>query len=125
MLLALGWENERIANALSITPPTLKKHYFREMKFRDEMRDRLESRYAMIVWMGVEERSGAAFKEFRRIIDHSAAENADGRVRGRGAPKAPKPPKLGKKEERKLAAESVGGKFSPPAPPKLIVDNNR
>jgi hypothetical protein len=30
---------------------------------------------------------------------------------------------LGKKEERQAAAERVEGKFSPPAPPKLVVDN--
>jgi hypothetical protein len=40
MLPALGWNSERIAAALSITPPTLRKNYFREMKFRTEQRDR-------------------------------------------------------------------------------------
>lgn len=43
MLLALGWSNERIANALHCTPPTLRKHYFSELKRRDLQRDRLDS----------------------------------------------------------------------------------
>lgn len=30
MLLALGWNNERIAAALRITPPSLRRHYFSE-----------------------------------------------------------------------------------------------
>jgi hypothetical protein len=122
MLLALGWTDERIANSLSISQPTLRKHYFLELKFRDEARDRLEARYAMLVWQGVEALSGAAFKEFRRIVDHGDAVNADKKVRHR-ATDGPRPQKLGKKEERQLAAHQVGGKFTTPSAPTLIVHN--
>jgi hypothetical protein len=38
MLLAFGWNNERIARALHITPPSLRKHYFSELRYRDEAR---------------------------------------------------------------------------------------
>jgi hypothetical protein len=40
-----------------------------------------------------------------------------------GACAACSEPKLGKKEEQKLAAERVGGKFTPPEPPTLVVNN--
>jgi hypothetical protein len=38
-------------------------------------------------------------------------------------PEPRKAPALGKKEQRQAAAEQVTGKFAPPAPPKLIVNN--
>ena len=38
VLLALGWTNSRIAQALRITGKTLSKHYFRELRQRDEAR---------------------------------------------------------------------------------------
>ncbi len=36
---------------------------------------------------------------------------------------SPQKQKLGKKEERQQAAANVSGKFAPPAPPKLVVNN--
>ena len=36
-----------------------------------------------------------------------------------------KAPKLGKKEERQIAAQNVGGKYAPPEPPKLVVNNSK
>ena len=50
LLLALGWSNDRIARALSITRPTLKRHYFRELRFRDEARDRMDAALAHKLW---------------------------------------------------------------------------
>lgn len=44
MLLALGWSNERIANACNISVPTLRKHYFSVLKQRGGQRDRLDAR---------------------------------------------------------------------------------
>lgn len=41
LLVALGWSNARIASALFITQPTLRKHYFSELKYREVSRDRL------------------------------------------------------------------------------------
>jgi hypothetical protein len=43
MLVALGWSVARIAAALFVTQPTLRKHYFSELKYRDVARDRLEA----------------------------------------------------------------------------------
>ncbi len=54
MLVALGWSNARIAAALYVTQPTLRKHYFSELKFREVARDRLEAGVAMKLWEGVQ-----------------------------------------------------------------------
>ncbi len=54
LLLAFDWSNQRIARALRITGKTLRKHYFRELRQRDEARPALE----------------AAMKELLRLIEH-------------------------------------------------------
>src|SRR5207248_11126202 len=54
MLLAFGWNNERIARSLHITPPSLRKHYFSELRYRNETRDRLDAALAMTLWRQVE-----------------------------------------------------------------------
>ena len=41
LLLAFDWTNQRIARALRITGKTLRKHYFRELRQRDEARPAL------------------------------------------------------------------------------------
>jgi hypothetical protein len=69
MLLAFGWNNERIVRALQITAPTLRKNYFRELKFRDEQRDRMDASLAMHLWKQVEGGNVAAMKEFRALVE--------------------------------------------------------
>lgn len=99
MLLAFGWSNERIANAIGITPPTLRKVYFRELKFRTEMRDRLDARIAEVLWTGVSEGNVAAIKEFRKVLERSDMMLAESALRPRRDQPAPtREPKLGKKE---------------------------
>ncbi|WP_257164672.1 hypothetical protein [Bradyrhizobium sp. SRS-191] len=71
MLVALGWSNPRIAAALYVTLPTLRKHYFSELKFREVARDRLEAGIAMKLWEGVQAGSVPAIKEFRSYLDRS------------------------------------------------------
>jgi hypothetical protein len=43
LLCALDWSSEKIAQALGITPPTLRKNYFRELRSRLDARARLEA----------------------------------------------------------------------------------
>jgi len=71
MLVALGWSNPRIAAALYVTLPTLRKHYFSELKFRAVARDRLEAGIAMKLWEGVQAGSVPAIKEFRSFMDRN------------------------------------------------------
>ena len=118
VLLALGWEIEKIAAAIGITRPTLKKHYFRELKVRDEARARLEGN--LVVGMAAKALAGdvPAYREVRRALDKADLVDADQVYRPTVRPPGKAVPKLGKKEERQAAAESVGeGIFAPGAPP--------
>lgn len=98
MLLAFGWNNERIARALQITAPTLRKNYFRELKFRDEQRDRMDASLAMHLWKQVEGGNVAAMKEFRALVERNDLTLYGQAARPQAAHK-PKEPKLGKKEQ--------------------------
>ncbi|MDR3474444.1 MAG: hypothetical protein P4M09_22575 [Devosia sp.] len=103
MLLALGWSNERIARSLSITPPTLRKVYFRELRVRDEARDRLLGSLFTRCWEGVQERNVGAIKEFQRMLERNDLLLGVPSVT-RDKPKAE--PKLGKKEQAQRDAQS-------------------
>lgn len=71
MLLALGWGNDRIANALNITPPTLRKHYFFELRFRDAARDRMDAKLAITFWEQFESGNTGAGREFVRLVERN------------------------------------------------------
>jgi hypothetical protein len=101
VLLAWGWSNERIAAALFITKPTLKKHYFSELKFRDVARDRFVAGMAtkyMELFVSGNVAAGKALAEL--------TEKNDLMQYGQSAPpaKPEKAPKLGKKEAAAAAA---------------------
>lgn len=98
MLLALGWSNERIAGALRITVPTLRKHYFSELKYRGVARDRLDMRRAEVLWREAEKGNVGAMKEFGRMVERSDMMGM--------APRKPQPKeeRVGKKEAANIAA---------------------
>ena len=93
MLLAFGWNNERIARAIHVTPKTLRRRYFPELRFRDEARDRLDATLAMNLWRQVEAGNVSAMREFRDLVEHNDLMLLGGQRRPE-----PKQPKLGKKE---------------------------
>jgi hypothetical protein len=98
MLVALGWSNKRIAAALYVTTPTLRKHYFSELKYRAVARDRLEATMATRLWsLFLEDGNVAAAKEFRRLLDRNDL-LLYGQTRA-APPPTPAAPKLGKKEQ--------------------------
>ena len=101
MLVALGWSNVRIAAALFVTLPTLRKHYFSELKFRDVARDRLNATMATKLWDLFMSGNVAAGKEFRDFVEKN-----DLMLYGQTSqPSKPeKIPKLGKKEAAVAAA---------------------
>ncbi len=102
MLLALGWNNERIARAIGITPPTLRRNYFRELKVREEMRDRLDASIAMRIWKQVETGNVGAIREFSKFVEKNDLMNF-GRS-PRQPERQPAAQKLGKKETAAVAA---------------------
>lgn len=103
MLLALGWSNERIAAALCITPPTLRRHYFSELKYREVARDRLNMRRAEQFWREAEKGNVGAMKAFGEFLKTSDLMEFGQTTRPPAA--TPKPEKLGKKEAALAAAK--------------------
>lgn len=99
LLLALGWSNDRIANAIECSAATLKRHFRAELRARDQMRDRLEAERIM----QVAEQAGAgnvgAHRVLGTLIDRNDRMNAE-----RLLAQQPKSDKVGKKEQRAHAA---------------------
>lgn len=109
LLLALGWNNERIASALFITLPTLRRYYFSELKAREVMRDRMDARIAERLWQeGVEKGNVGAIKEFRKLVERNDAMVGQREFYEGQRDKPAKEPKLGKKEQAALAAKTAG-----------------
>ena len=71
LLVALGWSNARIAAALFISQPTLRKHYFSELKFRDVARDRLVAQVGVKLMDGVNEGNVSAIREFQKYLERN------------------------------------------------------
>lgn len=100
LLLAFGWADQRIAQALRITAPTLRKHYFRELRDRDEARPALEANALMMVYQGAAEGNVGAMKELWRHIERLDLQRPQ-------ALKRAKPAKLGKKEQATIDARTA------------------
>lgn len=104
MLVALGWSNERVATALDITLPTLRKHYFSLIKrLRETARDRLDAAFAMHIWKQVQEGNVAAMRLWQAFLDRNDRMDAEAQLaRGGDAPSSSDRP--GKKELDALRA---------------------
>lgn len=117
-LRADGWSIERIARVMALDFRTVAKHFATEIEHgadvkTDELlefaeRGAKKGNAANIKWLSERYRVARASRQ----IEDRAGQAGD------PAP-APKPEKLGKKEERLRAAQEITGKFAPPPPPKL------
>ena len=67
MLLAFGRTNFAIARALRVTRPTLNKHYFYELRRRDEARPALKSAAMTMIHRQASDGNVAAQKELSRL----------------------------------------------------------
>lgn len=99
LLLAQGWPDGRIAGALGITVPTLRKHYFRELKVRAVARDRVEAIGLLSLWNMGREGNVAAMKEYFRRHDIAISSAFDDSVKEEVE-------RLGKKERRQREADN-------------------
>lgn len=103
LLLAFGWSNQRIAAALRITGATLRKHYFSELRHRDEARDALKASHLFMLYQAASAGNVAAIKELGQVI---AAD--DRAVMSREFEDDASPDeKLGKKEKARRAAQDA------------------
>lgn len=109
----VGESENTIARALGIDPDTLRKH------FSEELADGHAQRRKEVIGMLFKSARSGNVSAQKKLEEMGRAGGASIAVKEREA----KAPKLGKKEEQKVAAKAVGGKFAPPPPPKLVVDN--
>jgi len=104
LLLALGWTIPRLANAIDVSPATVKRHFRAELKVRDAMRDRLEARRIELAMEQANLGNIAALKELGKMIERNDMMNTH---LAHHAPEKPaKEPKLGKKEQALLRAKA-------------------
>lgn len=112
LLQALDWSAERIAKALGITTPTLRKHYFRELRARAEARQRVEGALLARLWEKVDAGDVGAMKAFRQVLDRHDLVNGHAAFAGteipRPLPAPAKPERLGKKEQAVADAATAG-----------------
>ncbi|WP_246697255.1 AraC family transcriptional regulator [Rhizobium sp. G21] len=108
MLLALGWDNERIANALGVSEPTLRKHYFTELKRRAIAQDMLEAKqFERLFELGFQEGNVGAIKEFNRLVERDRLSSTAKAFDKIAKAERPKAEKLGKKEIAQREAEAI------------------
>jgi len=109
----VGESDNTIARALGVDPDTLRKH------FADELADGHAQRRKEVVGLLFKSARDGNVSAQKKLEEMGRVAGAAESVRGRE--KAA--PKLGKKEERRIAAQNVGGVFATPEPPKLVVNN--
>lgn len=102
LLMAHDWSFERIASALSISVPTLRKNYFRELKQKLDARARLEAALYQSLFQEATAGNVAAIDKYLKRLDRHDQRKADEAARAVSAA-----PKLGKKEEAKVAAQNA------------------
>jgi hypothetical protein len=119
-LLAFGWGNARIASALGISEPTLRKHYLSELKRRSMARDALVAKQLDQLWAQCEAGNVGAMKEFQRRLeandrmgltdDLRKGDLASGKREQQGRDTVePQPIPEGKKEMARAAARNLIG----------------
>jgi len=102
MLLAFDWNEERIGRALRISAPTLRKHYFRELKLADEARDALEASLIATTIREAHAGSASMMKMAIKLIDKHDASLAGSTFGERRV----REPKRGKKEQALVDAKT-------------------
>lgn len=121
LVFARGLSEKEAATAIGVSVPTLRKHYFSEVRKRKEARLRMEMTQLSRLNDAAAEGNVTAEKELFKRLDKGHLEQAADRVANRGTNGAPpKTPKPGKKAAAQQRASEVRGKYAPPPPPRLI-----
>jgi hypothetical protein len=113
-----GESENTIARALQIDVDTMRKH------FPDELADGHATRRRQVIGMLFKQAEAGNTAATKKLEEMGRVAGAAAAVEARGSAEMPSA-KLGKKEERQQAAERVTGKFAPPDPPKLVVNNGK
>ena len=118
--LVMGWSNDRIANAIGVSLPTLRKAYKAELKQRPMARDRADLRIVEKLFEGVNAGNVGSIKELRKVMERNDLMNAAAAARSKPREAEEEKAKpLGKKEQRQAnaKAQTSQGRFAVrPAP---------
>jgi hypothetical protein len=76
LLLAFDYTDAMLARALRITRPTLRKHYFRELRARDEALPALEASTLAALFKGVQDGNASAIRMMLERLDRRRLELA-------------------------------------------------
>ena len=128
LLLACGWANQRIANAIDASLATVKRYFRAELAERDAMRDRLDARRLEVAAEQAMTGHPGAIRIFNQMMETNDRMEAARRISGQGdranapAGASAKPPEKvaeGKKERKQTdAAAAIAADpdlFAPPA----------
>lgn len=124
--LVRGWSNERIARAVGISVPSLKRHFRAALDLRDQARERMElAAFAAMAREAIEGRNMSAMRQLREAMERDvmarqkaefARQQREAEDRGIATEG-----KVGKKAAAQAAAEEAmqaddgwGGLLSPP-----------
>lgn len=117
VLFALGWTMESVAQSVGLSVPTFRKYYFSEIRMQQVALLRVKGRHIDRLWQKAEGGDVGAMKEIGKMLDRVELAALSERVSTRKEEEPARAPKLGKKEQQKIAAGEVAGKFAPPKAP--------
>lgn len=102
LLLALGWSNDRVANAIECSLATLKRHFRAALQERDKMRDRLEAERIMRAAEEAAKGNVGAMRQLGQMIDRNDRMEAERRIEAQPKTSAP-----GKKDLARIDARGA------------------
>lgn len=122
VLFASGYKIKDVAAVMGCDAKTLRKVFPREVA--TAARAELVVRSGMMARLVDEAEKGnvGAVKQLDAMIQAERVRNTASAVKGRGQVAEQRTAKLGKKEQAKLTAEQVAGKFAPRRPPSQLVN---
>lgn len=119
VLVMQGMPVADIARAIGASEPTLRKH------FAEELRVGRSKRLAEVLFAQYRAAIGGNVSAQNAIRKKADATDELTRVRDIAEERAQPAPKLGKKEIAEERAREVAvGRYAPPPPPRLVVDNH-
>lgn len=110
---ALGYAPEQVAEALGITMPTLRKHYFSELSGQRTARMKLEAKNMLAIVDQVDKGNASAMALLDKKL--AALRLAEASDHAAGRRKVARTPYLGVKAKAQAAAANVTGIYAPPA----------
>lgn len=69
LLLAVGWNNERIASVLQMSLPTFRRNFFHELKTRMVARDMLDARRLELAIVAAQGGNVGAMRQVDRLLE--------------------------------------------------------